>query len=66
MIGIHMPMPSVAAWIYTVEEIHSPLHSLQDIGGSSHPHQIDRLIHREMRHHRVQDPVHILMGFPDR
>src|SRR5699024_7168281 len=61
---IYMAMPSVTAWIYTVEEIHSSGDGLQDIGRRSHSHQISRLIHREIWNHTVQDPVHFLVGLP--
>ena len=60
---IYMTMTSVSAWIYTVEEINSPVYRFQYICRRSDSHKIGRLILRKMRHHCIQNTIHFLMGF---
>lgn len=62
MVGIHMAMTTVAARIYTVKEINTSLNTLQNVCRSTNPHQIRRLVLRQMRNYLIQDPVHLLMA----
>ena len=63
MVGIHVTMTAVTAGIYTVKKVNTTLNPLQDIGRSTNPHKIRRLVLRQMRNHLIQDPVHLLMTF---
>ena len=57
-----MAVAAVSRRIDTVEEIHAPVHRLQDIGRCSDAHQIGRLILRKIRHRLIQNPVHLLVA----
>ena len=63
MIGIYMSMTTVTAWIYAVKEINSTFNTFQNIGRCSHTHQVSRFILRKIGDYRIQDPVHLFMGF---
>ena len=61
-----MTMAAIAAWVYTVKEIHPSGYGFQDIRRCSYPHKIGRFIYGKIGNHIVQDPVHFLMGLPYR
>ena len=63
MIGIYMSMAAVTAWIYAVKEVNSSLNTFQNICRCSHTHQVSRFILRKIGDYRIQDPVHLFMGF---
>ena len=62
MIGIYMTVTSITAWINTVKEIDSSCNTFQDICRSTNSHQISRLVLWKMRHHRIQNAIHLFMG----
>ena len=66
MTGIYMPVPAVPAGIDAVKEINSPFHCLEYVRRSPHSHQINRLLCRKMGNHRLNNPVHLFMGFSHR
>ena len=61
-----MPVPSVSAGVNAVKEVDSSLHPFQNIGGSSHSHQVNRLIPRQMRNRLFYNIIHFLMALSHR
>ena len=61
-----MPVTAVSARIDAVEEIHAAVHRLQDIRRRADSHQIDWPVLRKLRHHMIQNIIHLLMCFTDR
>ena len=66
LIGIQMTVPAVPCRVNAVEEVHSPLHSFQNVCRRAHSHQICRLILRQVRNRLLNDMVHLLMTLPHR
>ena len=62
-IGIYMSMAAVTAWIYAVKEINTTFNTFQNICRCSHTHQVSRFILRKIWNYRIQDSVHLFMGF---
>ena len=58
-----MSMAAVTAWIYAVKEVNTTFNTFQDICRCSHTHQVSRFILRKIGDYRIQDPVHLFMGF---
>ena len=66
LVGVHMAVASVPGWIYAVKEVHAPVNRFQDIGRSSHAHQIYRLVLRQAGHCHIQNMVHLLVALAHR
>lgn len=57
-----MSMASVSGRVNTVKEVYAPFHTFQNIGRSSHTHQIGRFVCGQIRYRFIQDMVHLFMG----
>lgn len=66
MVGIQMSMASVSGRVNTVKEVYAPFHTFQNIGRSSHTHQIGRFVCGQIRYRFIQDMVHLFMGLTHR
>ena len=66
LVGVQVAVASVPAGIYTVKEIHASVHSLQDILGRTDAHQIGGLVFGQVGRDRLDDGIHLFMGFPHR
>ena len=61
-----MSVSSIPGRIDTVKKVDPSVHSLQDVRRRPHSHQVCRFVFREVGHHSLQDPVHILMALAHR
>lgn len=61
-----MTMTAISCRVNTVEEIDAAVHRLKDVRRGSDAHQVSRFLFREMRNHRIEDTVHLLVTLTDR
>ena len=61
-----MAVAAVSGRIHTVKEVHTALHRLQNVLRRPDAHQVSRLFARQLRHHGVQNAVHLLGALADR
>ena len=65
MIRVEMSVPSVSARVNAVKEINATLHTFQNVGRCPDTHQVGRLVLRQVRHHLVQNVIHLLVRLAD-
>jgi len=63
MIRVNMPMSSISTWVNTIKEINTSVNRLKNICRRSNSHQISRLVLWKIWNCRVNDPIHVFMGF---
>ena len=61
VLRVNVAVTSVPARVYAVEEVHAPVHGLQNIGRCADTHQVNRFLQRKIGHNLVQNPVHFLV-----